>query len=260
VLQMNDELARANVPPAKRDAAGKQLLESLIDRQLLQTEALRDKVDRDPAVMQAVERVKSQIYAQTYMQRRLANVAKPTKEEIDKYYLDHPDYFSERKIYELDELVLPSKDLSPEFKAAMNGLKSIDEAIGWLKDHHLQGARGTVMKSSVDLAPQLLALIKDIKHGHLFALQQGESSVIVGIRNIREDPAKPDVADPQINKFLIDQRNQEAVKAELARLRATAKIEYLNKKPDAPAEAVTPALLKPADGEAEHTKKGVADL
>ena len=75
VLQLNEEFVRSKVPEAQKEAATKQLLEALIDRQLLQSEALRDKVDRDPQVVQAIERAKSQILTQAYLQKRLINLA-----------------------------------------------------------------------------------------------------------------------------------------------------------------------------------------
>jgi len=78
VLQLNDELQHANVPAVQQETASKQLLESLIDRQLLQNEAVKDKIDRDPKVVQAIERAKALIIAQAYMQKRIGAIAKPT--------------------------------------------------------------------------------------------------------------------------------------------------------------------------------------
>jgi peptidyl-prolyl cis-trans isomerase C len=78
VLQLNEELQRAGVGAAQQDAASKQLLQVLIDRQLLQSEAAREKLDRDPKVMQAIERAKALIVAQAYMQKRVGNQARPT--------------------------------------------------------------------------------------------------------------------------------------------------------------------------------------
>ena len=86
VLQLNDELQRANVQADKQEAASKQLLESLIDRQLILGEAMRDKIDRSPQVVQAIERAKAQIIAQAYLQGITSKVAKPSKAEIDDYY------------------------------------------------------------------------------------------------------------------------------------------------------------------------------
>ena len=66
VMQLNDELSRSNAPATQQEAARKQALEALIDRQLLIGEAAKEKVDRDPRVVQAIERARSVILAQAY--------------------------------------------------------------------------------------------------------------------------------------------------------------------------------------------------
>ena len=58
VLQLNEELQRANVAANQQDTTSKQLLQVLIDRQLLQDAAARENLDRDPKVMQAVDRAR----------------------------------------------------------------------------------------------------------------------------------------------------------------------------------------------------------
>ncbi len=55
VLQLNTELQRVNVQAGKQEAANKELLESMIDRQLLVEEAMHSKIDRTPEVVQDIE-------------------------------------------------------------------------------------------------------------------------------------------------------------------------------------------------------------
>lgn len=265
VHELNDELARSNVPAAQRDAASKKLLADLVDRQLLDNAAMKDKIDRDPNVMAAIERAKAQIIAQAYMQKRLNTVARPTKEEIDKYYADHPDFFAERKQYDLEQIVLHNKDFGADLKAMIAPNKSLDDIAAWLKDHHIEFSRSGFSRSTVDMVPALTKKLKDMRKGQLFALQESGdngATTIAVIRSIKEDPARVDVADTQIGNFLLNQRNRESAEAEVTRLRAQAKIEYLHKQPDAPAET---GALNPSDSPAkptveEHTKRGVADL
>ena len=60
-------------------------------------------------------------------------------------------------------------------------------------------------------------------------MREGERSLLVSIADVRDAPVTLDVAAPQIEQFLLNKKNKDAADAELARLRATAKIEYLNK-------------------------------
>lgn len=258
ISQLNEELARINIPAAQRDAASKQLLESLIDRQLLQNQAAKDKVDRDPAVVQAIERAKAQIIAQSYLQKRLAKVGKPTQEDIDKYYLDHPDFFAERRIFEFDQVVMANKDVTPDLRKIFGAAKSLDEVMVYVKAHKIQFETNTLSRSTVDLPAPLTAKLKDMQSGQVLALQEGDRTIAVMIKSIKFDPALPATADPQIGKFLMEQRNKDATAAEITRLRAGAKIEYLNKKVgDKEPAATAPA---PADQPKAEVKRGVGDL
>lgn len=259
VSQLNAELARAGVAADKKDVASKQLLEMLINQQLIDAAAAKDKLDRDPAVMSAIERARAQIIAQAFMQKRLAQVGRPTKEEIDKYYADHPDLFAERKQFEMDQLLIASKDFNADMKALMVPSRTLDEMITWMKEHHVEFTRSTNINSSVAMPEQLVKKLKEMHKGQVFALQEADKTLIVAVKNVKDDPAKPEAADPQIAKFLLDQRNKDASQAEITRLRATAKIDYLNKNQPAKADAA-PADATKKDGAEEHLKKGVADL
>ena len=76
-LQLNDEIRRAGVRADQYETANKQLLESLIARQLIVDEAMRNKLDRTPDVMQARERANAQIIAHAYLQGITGKVIKP---------------------------------------------------------------------------------------------------------------------------------------------------------------------------------------
>lgn len=265
VLQVNEELARTNVPAEQQAAVSKQLLESLIDRQLLEGAASIDKVDRDPAVVQAIERAKAQIVAQAYIQRRLVKISRPTKEEIDKYYVDNPDLFSNRRLFNIDQLVFASKDFTEEVKSQIASGKTIDDIAAFMKGRKIENSRGTTVRSSAELPPALLKQLKTMRKGQLFALQNGPSTTIAVLNDIKQDVVALAPAEPQIGNFLMNQRSKEATDAEIARLRASAKIEYLNKQP-VETGALNPASQtktkeKSDDHKSdEHIKRGVADL
>ena len=269
VHQLNEELAHSNVSAQQKDAASKQLLDSLIDRQLLLGAATLDKVDRDPVVMQAIERAKAQIMAQAYMQKRLVKVARPTKEEIDKYYADHPDLFAERRQFEMEQLMISSKDFTPELKAMLVPGKTMEDVLAWVKEHKIENIHNTAMRSSANVPAPLLLKFKDMRKGQMFALQEGSGTMISVIRAVKEDRATPEAADPQIGNFLLQQRTNEAAEAEITRLRASAKIEYLNQKAiqsgsaNPPAESTSNSTTNSASEKQkadDHTRRGVADL
>jgi len=266
VLQLNDELARAGVNTAGEQAASKQLLQALIDRQLLQAEATREKFDRDPKVMQAIDRARALIVAQAWLQKRVGNLARPTPAEIEAYYTAHPQFFGVRKQFSMDQLQLPAAALTPALKRVVDTAGSLDEVLAWLAANKVQAGRSRVTRSTADLAPVLATRLLAMPKGQLFAVQEGERALVISLSDIQEAPVTLAVARPQIEQFLMKQRQKESASSELARLRADAKIEYLNKdladgpaapvkaqaagKPGTPAEsppsaAITPPAARP---------------
>ncbi|WP_395406731.1 EpsD family peptidyl-prolyl cis-trans isomerase [Pseudoduganella sp. UC29_106] len=277
VLQLNDELSRSNAQAANLETTRKQVLEALIDRQLLQGEAAKEKIDRDPKVVQAIERAKSLIVAQAYMQKRVGTLAKPTKPEVETYFSQNPQFFTNRKQFDMRELVVATRDVSDDMKTAMDSSKSLDDVAGWLDQHKIKYARAQISRTSSDLPPELSAKLLAMPKGQMFIIREGERSMLISIADIRPAPVTLDVATPQIEQFLYAKKNKEAAEAEIKRLRSTAKIAYMNQAGGtgtpaaAPATAAAPgtataaptqsADATPADG-ARHeiNERGVAGL
>ncbi|MEG1323494.1 MAG: EpsD family peptidyl-prolyl cis-trans isomerase [Janthinobacterium sp.] len=237
VLQLNEELQRAGVQASQQDAASKALLESLIDRQLLQSEATKDKTDRDPKVVQAIERAKSLIIAQAYMQKRIGTITKPTAAEVEDYFNKHPEFFTQRKQFDMKELVLASADMSDKLKAAMDAAKSLEEVAVWLETNQVKFGRTQLSRTSADLAPELSSKLLSMPKGQLFIVREGDRTLLISLADVKDSPVTLTQAAPQIEQFLFNKKSKDAADAEVKRLRALAKIEYLNKKDAASASA-----------------------
>jgi len=247
VLQLNEELQRANVAANQQDSASKQLLQVLIDRQLLQDAAARDNLDRDPKVMQAVDRARALIVAQAYLQKRIGNVARPSPQEVEAYFIKNPDLFAGRKQFSMNELVIAAADLTPEVRAAADGAKSLEEVAVWLDTHKIKYGRTQVTRTTADVPRQLADKLLGMPKGQLFAVREGPRALFVAVTEVREAPVSLQVAAPQIEQFLMKLKNQELATEELKRLRHGASIVYLNKTmmPDAKPGA-QPAGAQPA--------------
>lgn len=268
VLQLNEELARSGATAAQQEAARKQLLEALIDRQLLIAEATKEKVDRDPKVVQAIERAKSLIVAQAYLQRRVGTVPRPTKAEAQAYYDSNPQLFANRKQFEMRQLVLSSNDISPEVKTAIDGAKSLEEVAAWLDEHKVAYSRAQLARSSAELPAQLTTRLLAMSKGQLFIIREGDRSMLISIADIKDTPVPFAAAERQIEQFLTNKKTKELSEAEVKRLRASAKVEYLNNTappaatPTAAAPAATPGTAAPAaaGSDADANARGVAGL
>ncbi len=270
LLQLNEELQRANVQPDQQ-GAGTQLLEALIDRQLLHNAATREQLDRDPKVVQAIERAKSLIVAQAYMQKKIGGIDKPSSTEVNAYYSAHPEFFAQRKQFDMQQLIIDTRDLSEPLKLAADKARTLDDVVAWLAANNIKHVRSEASRTTSDLTPEMAARLKGMTPGRLFIIKEGPRSMFVNITGVKDSPASLALAAPQIEKFLMTRRGKEAAEAELARLRAGARIDYLNtaalagNPPVAGAAAVAAAVqqdAKPAVAPSTDaaTARGVAGL
>lgn len=228
VLQVNDELRRAGVKADQQEAATKQLLESLIDRQLITEEAIRNKIDRTPEVMQAIEHAKAQIIAQAYLQSITSKSSKPSMVEIDDYFQKHPEYFAQRKQFVMQQLVVSTKDFSSELSSAIDSAKSLDEVAAWLDRNNVRYARGQLSRNTTDMPPEMGSKLLAMPNGQLFIVREGANSLINALVGVKDSPVTAKDAAPQIEQYLVNKTNKELLDAEITHLRSAAKIEYLN--------------------------------
>lgn len=258
VSQLNEELMRAGVQSAQQEAASKQLLSSLVDRQLLLNAASKEKLERDPKVVQAIERAKALIIAQSYLQKRAGTPATPTAAQVNEYFDKNPQFFIQRKQFDMRQVLLATSDLNDQAKAIIDKSTSLDQVATWLDANGVKYTRGQAIRSSTDLPKELSARLLEMKPGQLFIVREGERSVLSQVAEIKDAPVTLAQAEPQIRQFLMNQQSKKVAEDELARLRAAAKIDYLN-------AAMTPAAPKaapasaPTEG-ADSTARGVAGL
>lgn len=257
VLQLNEELQRLGVGAPQQQQAGKQVLQALIDRELLEDEAAKEKIDRDPKVMQAIERARSLIIAQAYMQKRLGEPARPTPAEVEDYFNKNPQFFSNRKQFAMNELIIAANDLTPEVRAAADKAKSLEEIAVFLDARNIKYGRAQVTRSTADLNPQLSSKLLSMPKGQLFAVKEGERAMLISIAEVRDAPVNLTIAGPQIAQYLMNKKQKELAAAEIQRLRGTAKIAYLNKDyapdPNAPKGAAPAAGNPPGAPDAGAT-------
>jgi peptidyl-prolyl cis-trans isomerase C len=270
VLQLNEELQRAGVPVSQQKDASKQLLQALVDRQLLDNAAEKEKLDRDPKVMQAVDRARALILAQAYMAKKLGNPAQPSSTEVETYFNQHPEFFSNRKAFAMNEVVIPSAALTPDLRAAADTAKSLEELTVWLDAHKVKYGRTQVTRSTSDLPPEISKKLLAMQKGQIFIVNQGDRALLVAVTDVKDAPVSLEVAGPQIAQALMTERNKDAAANEIKRLRTGAKIEVLNKdlaidpnataaNPAAAVQGSAPAAAATGTTPASPTEKAALD-
>nr|WP_198980347.1 EpsD family peptidyl-prolyl cis-trans isomerase [Herbaspirillum sp. ASV7] len=223
IHQLNAELGKGAV----REAS-KQMLDGLVARQLLVNAARKEKLDSNPTVLADMERARDLVLAQSYVQMKLARPSRPTQQDLDTFYAQHPDWFAQRQQFEFAELVIDKASVNEELNKMMVGVRPLEDVAAWLQKQHIPFTRLQVTKSSMDLPAPMLEGVKKMEKGQLFIVNEGNAAILAALADVRNAPLSRAAATQQIEQMLFSQRQGEITEQAVARLKSDAKIVYFD--------------------------------
>lgn len=216
--------------PEQTEAASRQVLERLVDQELALQKAEDMKLDRDPRVQQQMEAARREIIARAYFDRISDGVAKPTPEEVQKYYDEKPAMFKARRIYNIQELQVEAKpeevaELRPKAEAA----KSATELAEYLKSRNIKFSANQVVRTPEQMPAPALALVSGMKEGEAKVHSTANGIQVVFLAGVRDQPVMLQQAAPVIEQLIVAERRRDVVARNVQELRQSAKIEYVGK-------------------------------
>jgi EpsD family peptidyl-prolyl cis-trans isomerase len=215
-----------SIPGFMTDPAVGTPMDRLIERRLLAQQALSVGLDQTTRVQSALTAARTEVLARAYLETRIGAVARPSSQEILKYYIEHPALFSARRIYSIREVLIGlPPDKADELRRRLRAAKSIESFAGQLK------AEGIAVKGNQALRPaeQLpLTALDDIA-----AMKVGEpvlnvapngsvTALVVDASHL--EPVEISKASPVIEQFLINDQRRSIYRSEVESLREKAKI------------------------------------
>ncbi|MEW6591142.1 MAG: EpsD family peptidyl-prolyl cis-trans isomerase [Pseudomonadota bacterium] len=271
VHQVNFALQRIpKLNPEQSKAASLQVVRNLVDQELALQQALADKLDRDPAVVQALDASRRQILAEAWMGRKIGAPVEPTDAEVQEYFNAHPELFAERKLYRLQEISIKvPEDQREKVRAQLAASKSLNEFGEWLKAQNLEVKVVQGVKPAEQLPLAVLPQLSKMSKGQATVLNTPDGLLVVIVADTQARAVMLEQAKPAIAAHLQGEARQKAIQAQVDALKAAAKIEYLGEFADAGKEpAATAAPAAPAekaaesapDADAEAISKGVSGL
>ena len=223
------ELAKAGMKnsPQAQDAANR-LLNVLLEQRLFAQQAKKGGLEKDPNVAQALQAAQRQVLAQAYVDKLTAGAVKAGDGEAKEYYDKHPELFSARRIYRLQEIMI---QVSPEnaaaVKARLGSGANLNELVQWLKSQNIPTRGAQSVKSAEQLPLDLAAKLQLLKDGQALTLEAPNAITILAVTGSQNQPLTFDQAKPVIERYLLAMHKREMAKSELDKLRAAAKIEYV---------------------------------
>lgn len=268
VHQINQVLSRTFTEGTTPDAAqamSRVVLEKLIDQQIAVDQAIENRLHRTPEVLSQIEAARREILTRAYMQKIASALPKPSAEDAKTYFAEHPQLFSERRIFNVQEIVAPmAAGTAERLRRLASTSKPIEEAAAWLKSRDIKFSGGSATRAAEEIPLELLAQVSALKDGQSTVLEAPESITLLHVISSQRVPVDEATALPRIEQFLGNQRASEAVTANIRKLRTDTKITYMGDFAKSEGAAPTTVLATTSQAEATDDKartaieKGVA--
>ena len=269
VSQVNNALSMVPPVPGKTaDDAKQEVLNNLIVQNLADQQAIKMKLDRNPAVMQALENAKNTILARAYMDPIVSGISKPTSEDVHKFYADHPELFSNRHVFNLRELEVESKpDLAASIRDMAAKGDSLEAIAADLKGKGIASTIQSGVKPAEQLPLEMLDKISKLDGNKLMVVELTKSISVLQVASSKVEPVTENMASNTIQEYLMNSRKKEVLEKEIKSLKEGAKIEYFGEfqpgskaATEAKSAAADSSGKTPEQSSSPDLSKGVASL
>ena len=217
--------AQRALPPEQAASAGRQVLERLIDQELTLQRASEQKIDRDPKVLAQIDAARREIISRAYLERVGAAAPRPSAEEVKQYYDANPALFKERKVYNLQELVIEARpDQLDELQSRLKAARDVTDFVNYLKTSQFKFGANQAVRPAEQLPLARLDAISKMQDGQVQFLPTPRGAQVLALVNSRSQPVDEERAKPAIETFLVNERRRKLVEDDVKALRGTARL------------------------------------
>ena len=263
LLQLNQVIKNVpNVSEENVDVIRKQILDRLIDQQVILNKAYDEKFERTPEVVSAIEAAKRDVITRSYLSQLVATKVKPGNQEVKAYFEAHPELFTQRRVYNLQDIsIVPGSSLPGDLAAQVEKSKGLQDVAEWLKAGGVKFGASSYSKPAEQIATDGLAVLKNLRDGEVTSLTMDGNVHVVKLIGAVPAPMDFNQAKPLILSYLTNMQGQQLIKQELAKMKERAKIEYVGKFADgAKSSQQEKPIEKPAEKNSSHIEKGIVGL
>ena len=215
--------------PGASAPASANVLESLVEQRLAVQKAEKDKLDRNPGVLQALEAARKDALARYYIEQFVAKVPKPGAEEVKQYYDAHPANFAQRNAYVIQKVEARVAADKAGALAAQAQAASGAAAVAGLLKAKADAVNVTESTQPAESLGPLLPKISTMTAGQTIAIPQPTGLAALTLVDVKPQPLTLAQAQPAIEQMLWTQKKREALQAETKDLRSKARVDYLGK-------------------------------
>lgn len=246
-----------------KDALRAAVLNNMITQTLLEQEAEKVDLDREPYVMQAMEAAKRKVLASAYMQQLATFTPSVSEADIEQYYSNHTDLFANRKLFVYEQVTLDS-DINNFEKVLekVSLLETLNELKTWLQQKSIPFKVITEAKTSENTPQNLLKPLSTLDIGQVGFLNLNDGLIVIEVKDKQVQPIGLEMATPAIKQLLEKQQRRAQLEQKIGSLKSTAVIEYSDDMKPRPSN-VTMDEVQPMQAETEqdsYIEKGLQGL
>jgi EpsD family peptidyl-prolyl cis-trans isomerase len=198
------------VDPRMRKAAEQAALQSIVSRKLIAKAASEQKLDQTPDFALQSRRSHETLLVRSLITKIVADTPTPTREEAESYIASHPDMFSQRKVFDVDQIRM-SRPTDPALLNALKPLKTLDEVERLLASKNIEYRRGASNIDAVEADPRLVETISRLPAGEVFVMPRGDVIFINEVKQTRIAPFTGEVAVRYALARLKNERERQTV-------------------------------------------------
>lgn len=203
-------------------------LNRLIELTLLRQEAEAQGLANKPEVMRQLMASRAEVLARAMAQQLGEEEATPTPQEARRYFDEHPQSFSKRQVFLLQELRVETEASAQQ--KLLQRLQEFRNPQSMARALERDGHRASVAPIQIGSDQLPIEQWKRLK-----SLEQGQAIPVDDPRGLRiwwlqasvDQPIEWVQAKPMIERLLGNQARAERIRREIERLRNTAKVEYV---------------------------------
>lgn len=193
--ELENEFRFANAPPDKQKDPEvlKRVLGEIVVRKYLLQQAMTAKLDREPGVLLDLLRAREQVLGNA-MLNRAANAKAANRTDLDRYIAKNPWKFGDRKLFSVEEIILPMTPATQAFVSANKDAKTLDEMQQQLAASGIPNARQVGALSSSDFSEDLAGLVQRRKDDDIFFTRAGSNGMFFKVKSEETRPLEGEVA------------------------------------------------------------------
>ncbi len=166
----------------KTKPVSEQAMESLVNMELMRQAAIQSKLDGDEKTQAKIANSMRSILAMAYMEQLLESVNKPTDAEVSAYYAEHPERYSARKQYAMQEIqIRATPDGAKAILDQLGKLNSVDLFEKWLNENKIAHQTTPISVMTDGMPEDVLEKFKNSSVGNFIVLDDKEPMRILFI-------------------------------------------------------------------------------